>query len=83
MKKTYCLPAIGLLFVGLLFFSDGNAQKKNFTYDEAFASRGGMFSSSMPRLTGWFDDAYYLESKREEGNQVVMKVSAATGESEV
>jgi len=83
MKKTYYLPVIGLLFVGLLFFSDGNAQKKNFTYDEAFASRGGMFSGSMPGLTGWLDDAYYLESKQEEGNQVVMKVSAATGESEV
>lgn len=70
-----------LSFIAMLALTNASAQKKNFTYDEAFSARGQMFSSSLPRLSGWLDATHYLESKRENGSQVVMKVTAETGES--
>jgi len=70
-----------LAFIAMLALTNASAQKKNFTYDEVFSARGQMFSSSLPRLSGWLDATHYMESKRENGSQVVMKVTAETGES--
>lgn len=67
----------------LLFITTATAQKKNFTYDEVFSSRDRMFSSALPRLSGWIDGAHYLESKRDNGSRVLVKVSAKNGESTV
>jgi len=63
-----------------LCISNGFSQKKNFTYEQVFSFRGIRPGTTLPRVTGWLDDKYYLESKREEGRQVVMKVDAVSGE---
>ena len=70
-----------LPFIAILGFTTVSAQKKNFTYDEVFSARGRMFTSSLPRLSGWLDATHYLETKMENDSRVMMKVSAKSGKS--
>ena len=83
MKRKNIPIHLFWILISLLLIPNTYAQKKNFTYEQAFASRGGMFTNPLPRLTDWLDDNFYLESIRENGNQIVMKVSATSGESTV
>ncbi len=70
-----------------LFASVGRAQKKQLTYKQAYMRGEPSLTTPLPRIQGWLNDDYYLESKTEgEGKEQktrVMQVHAVTGEEQV
>ncbi|UCG27194.1 MAG: S9 family peptidase [Bacteroidales bacterium] len=81
MKKKVLPMLLPILVVFFFYSPDLFSQKKNFTYDQVFSFRGIRSGTPLPRITVWIDDNHYLESKRDDGRQIVMKVNAANGES--
>jgi len=71
---------VPLVLVFLFVFQAGNAQKKKLTYEQAFEYGQPRLTSFPSRPMGWFDDAYYLEMKRGQGGDSIVKVHAVTGE---
>ena len=67
----------------LVFFNEGFSQKKDLTYKQVFSRGEPRLTSPLPRITGWLDENYFLESKTEDQKQTVMKVNALTGEESV
>lgn len=82
MKSKYRLQLLltAVLFLGL---QATFAQKKDFTYNHAYLGQGERLSESMPRLSGWLDDTYYLESEYSREGFKIMKVDAVKGTKEV
>ena len=74
------------LFVFVLIFSlplNGFTQKKNLTYKQVFVRKRLSLYKSLPRLSGWLDDKYYLENKTIEKHQQVLKVDAKSGDATI
>ena len=83
MKNKKIVPLLFLIISGTLFFNKGFSQKKDLTYEQAFSYGEPRLTKSLPRITGWLNDDYFLESRTEDKKQTVMKVNALTGEESV
>lgn len=59
-----------------------NAQDKQLTYNQVYSRGEPRLLGPLPRLQGWLDDSHYLENKNIDGNSVLLKVEAETGEEE-
>ncbi|MEL6672592.1 MAG: DPP IV N-terminal domain-containing protein [Bacteroidota bacterium] len=56
------------------------AQKKNFTFQEAYEGGARNLTGSLPSIQGWLDDDHYLERKRKEGSRTkTYQVHAKSG----
>ena len=83
MKYKKYIPLLFLIISGTLFINEGFSQKKDITYKQAFSYGEPRLTKSLPRITGWLNDDYFLESRTEDKKQTVMKVNALTGEESV
>ena len=74
-----------LLFITLttLCFVFVNAQKKQVTYEQAFASKPTSITKPVPQITKWLDDDHYIESRREGEKTKLFSVDVKTGEAVV
>ena len=58
-----------------------NAQKKQVTYEQAFANKPTNITKQIPQITKWIDDDHYVESRREaDGKTKLFTVNVKTGE---
>ena len=60
---SVCLITSIFLF---LFASFAQAQKKQLTYKQAYMRGEPSLTTPLPRIQGWLNDDYYLESKTDE-----------------
>lgn len=65
------------LFLLILLITSLLAQKKNFTYEEAFEGKTPKIFNQLPVITEWLDDQFYLEK-----GDKVYKVNALSGDRE-
>jgi dipeptidyl-peptidase-4 len=57
-----------------------NAQKKQVTYEQAFANKPINITKQAPQITKWIDDDHYVESRREaDGKTKTFTVNVKTG----
>lgn len=70
-----------------LFNSELSAQKKKLTYKQVYKYAEPRLTGMLPRVQGWLDEDYYLETKTDpakpSSKQALMKVNAADGKSEL
>jgi len=83
MKYKKYITLLFLIISGTLFINEGFFSKKDITYKQAFSYGEPRLTKSLPRITGWLNDDYFLESRTEDKKQTVMKVNALTGEESV
>ena len=58
-----------------------NAQKKQVSYEQAFANKPTNITKQIPQITKWIDDDHYVESRREaDGKTKLFTVNVKTGE---
>ncbi len=58
-----------------------NAQKKQVSYEQAFANKPTNITKQLPQVTKWIDDDHYIESRREtDGKTKMFTVNVKTGE---
>ena len=58
-----------------------DAQKKQVTYEQAFANYPTNITKQLPQITKWIDDDHYVESRREaDGKTKTFTVNVKTGE---
>jgi len=58
-----------------------NAQKKQVSYEQAFANKPTNITKQLPQVTKWIDDNHYVESRREaDGKTKMFTVDVKTGE---
>lgn len=58
-----------------------NAQKKQVSYEQAFANKPTNITKQVPQVTKWIDDEHYIESRREaDGKTKMFTVNVKTGE---
>lgn len=63
------------------FFSITDAQKKQVTYEQAFANKPTNITKQVPQITKWIDDDHYVESRREaDGKTKTFTINVKTGE---
>src|SRR6187431_2328937 len=63
------------------FFLITDAQKKQVSYEQAFANKPTNITRQVPQITKWIDDDHYVESRREaEGKTKTFTVNIKTGE---
>src|SRR5262245_5871048 len=76
MKKLFLLSAFTttcFLFI--------NAQKKQVSYEQAFANKSTNITKQVPQITKWIDDDHYVESRREaDGKMKMYSVDVKSGE---
>ena len=59
-----------------------SAQKKQVSYEQAFANKPTNITKQASQITKWIDDDHYVESRREtDGKTKLFTVSVKTGES--
>ena len=76
MRKLLLLTAFTLTF---FLFTD--AQKKQVSYEQAFANKPTNITKQVPQITKWIDDDNYVESRREsDGKTKMFTVNIKTGE---
>ena len=76
MKRV--LLFIAFTFAGFLFI---NAQKKQVSYEQAFANKPTNITKQAPQITKWIDDEHYIESRREtDGKTKMFAVNVKTSE---
>lgn len=83
MRYRSFIPFLVLIVPGVLLSTEGFSQKKNLTYEQVFSRGEPRLTSPLPRITGWLDDDYFLESRTKDEKQTVMKINALTGEESV
>ena len=58
-----------------------NAQKKQVSYEQAFANKPTNITKQLPQITKWIDDDHYMESRKEADGKIKMfSVDVKTGE---
>ena len=86
-NKFYRSPLIIMVLVLTALFTNGWAQKKKLSYDQAFQRGEPQLLGSLPRIQGWLDDEHYLEMRSEEeaeqARAKLMKVNVTTGEASI
>ena len=76
MTKLFLLTVFTATFI--LFT---NAQKKQVSYEQAFANKPTNITKQVPQITKWIDDDHYVESRREtDGKTKTFTVDLKTGE---
>jgi dipeptidyl-peptidase-4 len=55
------------------------AQKKQISYEQAFANKPTNITKPLPQFVKWLDDENYLESRREGDKTITVKVNVKTG----
>jgi len=76
MKKLLLLAAFTIT---CFLFID--AQKKQVSYEQAFANKPANIIKQVPQITKWIDDDHYVESRREtDGKTKMFTVNVKTGE---
>src|SRR5688572_5162351 len=76
MRKHFFLTVFTI--TSFLFI---NAQKKQVSYEQAFANKPTNITRQLPQITKWTDDDHYIESRREaEGKMKMFTVDVKTGE---
>jgi dipeptidyl-peptidase-4 len=75
MKKQFLLSTLtSLCFVFVI------AQKKQVSYEQAFAGKPTNITKQLPLITKWVDDDHYVESRREvDGKTKMYSVDVKTG----
>ena len=77
----YLLLSFSYLLVSI---STTLAQKKKLTYDQVYQRAKPRLTKSLPRIQGWLDDNFYLESKKvsekKDAKTKLFKINAKTGE---
>ena len=85
-KKNLFLLLFSLLFL-FVSISTTPAQQKKLTYKQVYQRGKPRLTGQLPRIQGWLDDAFYLESRKDSddknANTKLMKVNAQTGEESV
>ena len=57
-----------------------DAQKKQVSYEQAFANKPTNITRQVPQITKWIDDDHYIESRREsDGKMKMFSVDLKTG----
>lgn len=75
MRKLLLLTAFTI--TSFLFI---NAQKKQVSYEQAFANKPTNITKQLPQITKWIDDDHYIESRREtDGKMKMFTVDVKTG----
>jgi len=70
-----------LFTASALFCLSINAQKKQVSYEQAFANKPTNITKQVPQITKWIDDDNYVESRREsDGKTKMFSVNLKTGE---
>lgn len=78
MIKLFRIITTISLLLAIVF--QGQAQKKQLTYKQAFERGEPRLIQTIPSPFTWLDDNYYLIRKRTDNKPVYMKVNALTGE---
>ena len=67
MRKLLLLTAFTFTF-----FLITDAQKKQISYEQAFANKPTNITKQVPQITKWIDDDNYVESRRESDGKTKM-----------
>ena len=80
-KKFYLVLLLGLLAIPLQHLT--RAQDKQLSFNQVYMFGGPRILKQLPRLQGWFDEDHYLITKRDDGQNALLKVDAKTGEESI
>lgn len=69
--------------VGAFLANDVKAQKKEFSFEQAFLFGGERITQGVPSIEGWFDDEWYLQRVIDEDGARIEKVHVLSEEREV
>ncbi len=83
-KKSLYSILFAMFLILTFLFTNGWTQKKKLTYNQVFQRGEPQLLGSLPRITGWLDDEYYLEMRsegeEEQSRPKLMKVNVTTAE---
>ncbi len=73
-----------LAFLFIAVSPETFAQKKQVTYEQAFAMKPTNISKPLPQISGWLDDDHFLETRKDaDGKSKTFSVSVKSGEAVV
>lgn len=81
MLKLFRMALISVFLISL--FIQVNAQKKELTFNQVYMFGEPRLFNQLPRNITWLDDENYLQQKRIDGSNAVVKVNAASGKEEI
>jgi len=86
-NRSYFIVLFLIIPAVLLLTSNGQAQKKQLTYQQVFQQAEPRLVGSLPRIRGWLDHDHYLEMRslpsQPKAPAKLMKINAATGEASI
>lgn len=81
MLKLFRMALVSVFLISL--FIQVNAQKKQLTFNQVYMFGEPRLFNQLPRNITWLDDENYLQQKRIDGSNAVVKVNAASGKEEI